>query len=214
MPKAAKARKSKITGPTIEPHKRELWLGKLAKLMAPIMEHKAGEGMLEPHAYRVSCAWPSKSGTSRSKRRIGECWTEAASADLHREIFISPTLADPLQVAATLAHEMIHAFLPWSVGHKKPFPQICKAIGLAGKPSATCSGPEFEAWIKPLLAKCGPYPHAKLDPSLSGHKKQGTRLLKCECQSCGYVCRVTAKWLDVAGAPICPTDQEPMECVA
>jgi hypothetical protein len=38
-------------------------------------------------------------------------------------------------------------------------------------------------------------------------KKQGTRLIKCECPECGYIARVTAKWLDEAGAPICPTDQ-------
>lgn len=43
-------------------------------------------------------------------------------------------------------------------------------------------------------------------------KKKGTYLLKCECQSCGYIARVTAKWIDQAGEPICPQDQEPMVC--
>lgn len=33
--------------------------------------------------------------------------------------------------------------------------------------------------------------------------KQTTRLLKCQCDICGYTVRVTRKWLDI-GAPHCP----------
>jgi hypothetical protein len=36
-------------------------------------------------------------------------------------------------------------------------------------------------------------------------KKQSTRLLKASCSKCGYVVRVTAKWLKAAGAPYCGT---------
>lgn len=39
------------------------------------------------------------------------------------------------------------------------------------------------------------------------NEKQGTRLLKCRCASCGYTVRTTRKWLDLAGPPICPTDR-------
>lgn len=35
-------------------------------------------------------------------------------------------------------------------------------------------------------------------------KPQSTRLLKTECASCGYNCRVTKRWIDKSGAPICP----------
>lgn len=41
-------------------------------------------------------------------------------------------------------------------------------------------------------------------------RRQTCRLLKVECPTCGYIARVTRKWLDARGAPICPTDQEPM----
>lgn len=34
-------------------------------------------------------------------------------------------------------------------------------------------------------------------------KKQSTRLLKAECAECGYVVRVTAKWVNEVGAPRC-----------
>jgi hypothetical protein len=32
-------------------------------------------------------------------------------------------------------------------------------------------------------------------------------MLKCECSTCGYTVRITRKWLDAAGPPICPTDK-------
>ena len=34
-------------------------------------------------------------------------------------------------------------------------------------------------------------------------KVQSTRLLKALCPDCGYVIRVTAKWVEV-GLPVCP----------
>lgn len=36
------------------------------------------------------------------------------------------------------------------------------------------------------------------------------RLHKVECEGCGYVGRVTAKWLDRYGAPLCPCNGDPM----
>lgn len=37
-------------------------------------------------------------------------------------------------------------------------------------------------------------------------KKQTTRMLKCTCrdEACGYTARITRKWIDELGAPICP----------
>ncbi len=35
-------------------------------------------------------------------------------------------------------------------------------------------------------------------------------LLKAECSECGYLVRVTQKWVDVA-TPICPVCLDPME---
>lgn len=54
------------------------------------------------------------------------------------------------------------------------------------------------------------YPHAELNAGKSGEKKQGTRLIKCECSACGYVCRTTSKWLEEIGAPLCPCSGERM----
>ena len=29
-------------------------------------------------------------------------------------------------------------------------------------------------------------------------------MLKCECAACGYTVRTARKWLETAGAPLCP----------
>lgn len=29
-------------------------------------------------------------------------------------------------------------------------------------------------------------------------------MLKCECATCGYTVRTARKWLETAGAPLCP----------
>lgn len=29
-------------------------------------------------------------------------------------------------------------------------------------------------------------------------------MLKCECSTCGYTVRTARKWLETAGAPLCP----------
>src|SRR3546814_3233076 len=47
-------------------------------------------------------------------KAIGECWDNRLSADGHFEIFIRPDLAHapdamPAQIAAILAHELVHA---------------------------------------------------------------------------------------------------------
>ncbi len=41
-------------------------------------------------------------------------------------------------------------------------------------------------------------------------KGSGSRLRKVQCAACGYVARVTGKWLDSAGPPLCPCNQKPM----
>ncbi len=50
------------------------------------------------------------------KPRHGECWKVEASAAGRPEIFVSPMLADSVEVGAVLVHEVIHAALP-DAGH-------------------------------------------------------------------------------------------------
>ena len=115
-----------------------------------------------------------------------------------------------MEIAGVIAHELVHAVLPPGTGHKGKFPSICKALGLEGKPTSTSPGEQFRATVDPLLRNAGDYPHARLNVTADGPKKQGTRMLKCVCGECGYTVRTTSKWLDVAGPPLCPCNSEPM----
>ena len=186
---------------------REEWLRRLTDSLRPLFGQ---HGAKVPKRVRASCGWPSKRAMAKSKRRIGECWSNERSADKHHEIFISPTLSKPIKVAETLVHELVHAAIGIECGHKAPFRRLALAIGLEGKMTATHAGQELHDTLKRLTTEAGPYPHGEVSFDQE-EKKQSTRLLKVECANCGYVVRVTQKWLDV-GVPTCPCGHE-MEAV-
>lgn len=179
---------------------REDWLKQLSERLNTLMF--AGK----MPKYRVSCSWPSRGGTGAAKKIIGQCFAPSASSDNTTEIFISPSLDDDMEVAGTLAHEMVHAVVGIPAGHGKAFRKLALQIGLTGKMTSTTEGPEFKKALAPILAELGKYPHAQLN--VRGQlKKQGTRLIKAEC-TCGYTVRITRKWLNELGAPHCPAHGE------
>lgn len=181
---------------------REEWLKAAEKLMTPWIE---AEGHEYPEKTRVACGWP-KGG----RQRIGECWSNADSADQTFEMFISPALADASRVCDILLHEMVHAALGIAAGHKKPFKDLATALGLEGKMTATVAGEALQARIAAeVLAVLPLYPHACLSAAEKAGKAK-TYLVKAECPDCGYTVRTTQKWLDQVGAPICPCNDEPM----
>jgi ribosomal protein L37E len=185
---------------------REEWL----KAAEASMQHWITElGYSYPSNTRVSCGFPKASrGRNHS---IGQCWTNTVSADGTHEMFISPTQANAARVCDILLHEMTHATIGVAHGHKKPFIKLARALGLEGKITATKAGEALTMRICDLLLTLPPYPHAELSPGANTTPKQKTALLKVECAACGYVARVTAKWLDAVGAPICPCNEQPME---
>lgn len=180
---------------------REKWLnhasGPLAKLIADA-------GFAMPEKVRYTCGWPSRGGLGKAKRTIGQCWDSKCSADKTFEILISPTQAEPVEVLAILIHEMIHAAVGLECGHKGNFRKCAKAVGLEGKMTATNAGKELTEKLMKIGEKLGNYPHAKLTGRSkdSGPKKQGCRQLKCTCEDCGYLIRVTRQWID-QGLPVC-----------
>lgn len=181
------------------PRTREEWL---LRLLQELRHDFRKVGHPIPAQVRVTCGWPSTAALSRShRRRIGECWCAAASADQTVEIFISPTLADPLQVAETFVHEAVHA--TGAEGHRRQFSTIAKAVGLRKPWRTTRATPQLRVRLNSLIAKIGPYPHAALNVELMPHKKDGTRNLKLVCPDCGYTVRTTKKWI-ATGHPTCP----------
>jgi hypothetical protein len=60
----------------------------------------------------------------------------------------------------------------------------------------------INAWLEKLPAFPGAVMKERENPN-----KQTTRLIKCQCNDCGYTVRTTARWLEV-GAPHCPEHGE------
>jgi hypothetical protein len=187
---------------------REAWLNYIAERMAPIFEILRAPA---PPQLRIAIGFTSSGRRSRS---IGECWDNQCSEDRHFEIFIRPDLSEseelmPMQVAAILGHELVHAAVGVAAGHGKEFRRVARGIGLIGQMAATTAGPEFEQAMQPILDAAGPLPHGRLRlavgaSSHSRRKKQYSRPIKCACSNCGYTVHALRKWLDLTGAPLCP----------
>jgi hypothetical protein len=180
---------------------REEWLLEMELHLAPDLAQIGAP--LSVELVRVSVGFPSRRGLSARNRVIGQCWAAAASTEGRHEIFVSPLIGTSLEAAAVLAHELVHSAVGVAAGHRGPFRKVALAMGLEGKMTATVAGPKLTDRLNALIAKLGEYPHAAMNPKLSGIKKEGTRLLKAGCPECGYVVRVTRKWADV-GLPTCP----------
>jgi hypothetical protein len=181
---------------------REEWLNKFSDgYVKPLL---AEHGGAVDYTYRISVGFPA-GGRGGNRQAIGQCHPDVMSADHVHELFISPVLGTAEAVAHVVVHEHIHASVGLKAGHKAPFKQLATAVGLTGKMTATVAGPERQAhmmeWIKVNLPE---YPHAALKLAERGSK--GSRLIKCECPSCGYTVRTTAKWIEAGGAPLCPVE--------
>jgi hypothetical protein len=143
-------------------------------------------------------------GNNPQHNKIGQCFLPGASTDGHFEIFISPILDDEVRLADVLAHELVHVVTA-GAGHGPEFKGCALAIGLEGPIRATRGGNEFNAWVRDeLLPVIGKYPARAI---LQEEKKQTTRLIKCQCDRCGYIARVTRQWIDSGGPPTCTEDE-------
>jgi len=184
---------------------REAWLTDAIDLLREVMHDRAD---IEVPQVRVSPGFPSRGGTSLKKRVLGECWKPAVADDGISQIFLNPMMDDPMQILGTLTHELIHAWDKGEHGHRGPFVQAAKDVGLTGPWTATSVGPDLEPLLADILTKLGDYPHSKLTPSIQ-RKPQTTRMIKVVCPFCDYTVRTTQKWLD-SGLPMCP-DGDDME---
>jgi hypothetical protein len=155
---------------------------------------------------RISVGFPKGTKGSGSHKH-GQCFHSDASADQTAEVFISPELDDPAEVLAILTHQLVHVALGPDAGHGKEYGAVARALGLTGPLTDTTPSAELAATLRAVADELGPYPHAQLAPGadggIGGPKKQGTRMLKIECDSCGMVARTTQKWLDNPGLPTC-----------
>src|SRR3546814_9352761 len=113
---------------------------------------------------RVAIGFTSRGAKAKA---IGECWDNRLSADGHFEIFIRPDLAHapdamPAQIAAILAHELVHAAVGIPAGHGKAVKRAALGLGLVGPMRAPTPGEAVLAAIAPSLEHVGPPPPARL----------------------------------------------------
>lgn len=184
---------------------REAWLTQAIEQL----EFLFGAEDLKVPAVRISVGFPG--GNAKKATTIGQCWASAMSVDKKPQIFIHPTLTDPIEILATIMHELVHAIDDCKSGHKGAFVKMVRALGLEGKPTATHAGEELKERLTPIVDALGEYPHAMLKRGSRGSetpKKQSTRMLKIECPNDGYTARTTRKWLDDLGAPTCPCGEK------
>lgn len=179
---------------------REQWLINATDLLR--------EGLFKSEGYtvpavKVSVGFP---GGGSARKRIGEYWSPKASVDNKGSVFISPILDDASEVLGTLVHELVHATVGTEHGHGPVFKKCALAVGLTGKMKSTTETAELKAKLKTMVeTQLGIYPHGKLNLKDRPTKKQSTRMIKMECEPCGYIARTARANIIQHGPCICPS---------
>lgn len=187
---------------------RETWLSEASVLLQKRIFTAANIKPKEwsEKRYRVSCGFPIGYRGSRSGKVImGQAFDPSISADGTFEVFINPVLDKPIDVLGVLWHELIHVYCGIECGHRGDFAHTARATGLTGSMTSTVPGEASIPVLKDIAKELGKYPHAKIDPN--SRKKQGTRLLKLQCDSCGWTARVSGlqarRLHDDSACPVC-----------
>jgi hypothetical protein len=173
---------------------REAWLQQGVDALQPIFR---SAGHLLP-AVRVSCGFAS---TGLRSNHIGQCWSRSTAPDGINQIFISPMLADPVQVLDTLVHELVHAVDDCAHHHGPVFKKIALSVGLKGPMRSASATPGLLEKLDQIAKRLGPYPHAEL--LLPRRPRSPTARPRARCPQCDYTVPMLRKFL-VLGPPLCP----------
>jgi len=180
---------------------REQWLTEAAHMILDeLITPALPSGFEIPHPFRVSVGYPPRS-TARSKT-IAVCIKAEASADLHNEIFITPSIDDSVRVLDCLTHELLHYTDNCASGHQNHFARMARRVGLEGKLTATHAGEKLAKYLRTVIDVLGDIPHAAIDLGIA-KKKQTTRMVKVGCQVCGWSFRTSQKNVDLMQSSNC-----------
>lgn len=195
---------------------REAWLMTGIEHMRPMFDEI---GHTLPEKVRVSTGWTKNA----RKGAIGWTWVTIAAEDKVSNVFISPELADSVEVLAVLMHELCHVADDCQHGHTGDFKKMWSALGFTGKATCSTPGEELKDTLSALVCMMGDYPHAKMLTGQLGNEKGGvityggpktqtTRMLKVVCDASGgdYKVRMTRSNIEKYGLPVCPCHGETM----
>lgn len=134
---------------------------------------------------------------------ISESWKDDKTSSY--VVYIRPDRGNAENVAAALAFQMCQIAVDGNDEHGLLFRHVAISIGLKGRKRESKPGRLFSELVKPILKKIGPLPSPDLELSNNLTKGgQTSRMKKVSCKECGYVARVSRKWLDMIGPPHCP----------
>lgn len=187
---------------------RETWLSEASEALQKLVFPTANIAPRDWRSkrYRVACGFPiGYRGSRTGKVIMGQAFDPSISADGTFEVFINPILDKPTEVLNVLLHELIHVYVGIQEGHRGEFAKVAKKVGLTGAMTSTVPGPELREVLKEIAKSMGKYPHARIDPN--ARKKQTTRLLKLQCDTCDWTARVSRMQADRLHAdsacPVC-----------
>lgn len=205
---------------------REAWLRAAIEVFRDRFETI---GFPLPEKIRISIGFGSRGARQESAKVLGVTFSRACTDDKVNEVFISPEDADTASMLETVLHELIHVALDNEDGHSKRFAEAATRLGFLGPMTATPPSVELAAELVTIAAALGEYPGTALHINAkvpagqpvpvgpdgrpvkihSGPGTQTTRMLKLSCQhpvcdASGYTVRMTRKWIELYGAPICP----------
>ncbi len=86
--------------------------------------------------------------------------------------------------------------------HGKDFRRVAIAVGLTGKMTSTVATDALKQRLNALILQIGQFPGAALNPS-APRKKEATRMIKMQCNDCGFIARASRSAIERAGLPTC-----------
>lgn len=179
---------------------REEWLHEGVNLMRPWFRER--EKPIPDQIY-ISCGFPK--GHHGRGRAIGQCWPPESTVNGIVQMFVCPTLDDPIRVLDTALHECCHAACGNKCGHRGPFKQLALSLGLSGKMTATYAEegtPLYES-LKSVAENLGPYPHSGM--ILKQREKKPSKWIRLMSQQDEtYTCVISKDSLSEVGWPRCP----------
>lgn len=142
-----------------------------------------------PENTRISVGFPAKR-RGRAAGRLVEHYRPSESDGGLWEIFVSPTMGSALEVARAVTAEAARIS--------------------TGRTPTAAELETLDARAARVVETMPPYPHSAIKvpghgPAAAGTVRPGSRLIKVDCQHCGYTIRTTRRWLSVK-VPHCPTD--------
>lgn len=106
-------------------------------------------------------------------KALGICVDSDCAKDGSCNIFVSPTLDDPMEILAVLAHELVHACVGNECKHGGLFLKTFRDIGFECKPTNCAVLPDQELYhtLMGVAVSLGVYPHAQLIKKVKEKKR-------------------------------------------